>query len=103
MRVGDVIRLKKLDIWPRPPAPGSNPQYRIDRAKYELVKGKVYVAVLLGVENLDGTDPIDTDALIVRLAAVIQRCPIPNTAVPVCENCGLPYGKDTHRCPEVTK
>jgi hypothetical protein len=71
MRVGDVIRLKKIEIWPRPPAPGSSSPYRIDRAKYELVKGKVYVAVLLGAENLDGTDPIDIDAVILKLAAEI--------------------------------
>jgi ribosome modulation factor len=31
MRVGDIIRLKKLDIFPRPPAPGSTPLYRVDR------------------------------------------------------------------------
>lgn len=71
MRVGDIIRLKKVDTWPRPPAPGSN--FRVDHMKYELVKGKVYVAVVLGAENLDGTEAIDTDELILKLAAHIER------------------------------
>jgi hypothetical protein len=73
MRVGDIIRLKKIDTFPRPPAPGSTPRYRIDRFKWGANKGNVFVAVILGGENLDGSDAIDTDDLIVRLAREIEK------------------------------
>ena len=73
MNIGDIIRLKNLDIWPRPPAPGSKAPYQINRMKWNVKKGFVYVAVLLGTESLDGSDAIDVDALILKLAAEIDK------------------------------
>lgn len=73
MKVGDIVRFKKLDAYPRLPDPGSKPTFRVDRMKWQASEGKVYVAVMLGVESLDGHDAIDTDAVIAALVKEAAR------------------------------
>lgn len=67
---GDVIRLTSLRNNFAGPMNEKGKQVGLLSVSYSAPKGKVFVAVLLGIENKDGTSPLDLEAAMGRLGWV---------------------------------
>ena len=67
---GDVVRLTSLKNNFVCPKGKGGKEVGLLSASFTAPKGKVFVAVLLGVESKDGSNPIDLDAAMGRLGWV---------------------------------